>query len=70
MEKETFRRLKKETLSTAEVQKLGLNLKAVKKKIGEILKNLLLSPTMSANFVGLFVRVIIQMVVKTLILGL
>jgi len=70
MEKETFRRLKKEALSTAEVQNLGLNLKAVKKKIGEILKNLLLSPTMSANFVGLFVRVIIQMVVKTLILGL
>jgi len=36
MEKEAFRRVKKGTLSTAEVQKLGLSLKAVKKKIEEI----------------------------------
>jgi len=36
MEKEAFRRLKKGTLSPAEVQKLGLSLKAVKKKIQEI----------------------------------
>jgi len=36
MEKEAFRRLKKGTLSPAEVQKLGLSLKAVKKKIEEI----------------------------------
>ena len=36
MEKEAFRRLKKGTLSSAEVQKLGLSLKAVKKKIEEI----------------------------------
>ena len=36
MEKEAFRRVKKGTLSSAEVQKLGLSLKAVKKKIKEI----------------------------------
>ena len=36
MEKEAFRRVKKGTLSPAEVQKLGLSLKAVKKKIKEI----------------------------------
>ncbi len=36
MEKEAFRRVKKGTLSKAEVQKLGLSLKAVKKKIKEI----------------------------------
>lgn len=36
MEKEAFRRLKKGTLSHAEIQKLGLSLKAVKKKIKEI----------------------------------
>ena len=36
MEKEAFRRVKKGTLSQAEVQKLGLSLKAVKKKIKEI----------------------------------
>ena len=36
MEKEAFRRVKKGTLSPAEVQKLGLSLKAVKKKIEEI----------------------------------
>jgi len=36
MEKEAFRRVKKGTLSAAEVQKLGLSLKAVKKKMKEI----------------------------------
>ena len=36
MEKEAFRRVKKGTLSNAEVQKLGLSLKATKKKIKEI----------------------------------
>ncbi|MHB8277377.1 MAG: gas vesicle protein GvpJ [Candidatus Humimicrobiaceae bacterium] len=36
MEKEAFRRVKKGTLSPAEIQKLGLSLKAVKKKIEEI----------------------------------
>lgn len=36
MEKEAFRRVKRGTLSPAEVQKLGLTLKAVKKKIKEI----------------------------------
>lgn len=36
MEKEAFRRVKKGSLSSAEVQKLGLSLKAVKKKIKEI----------------------------------
>ncbi len=36
MEKEAFRRVKKGTLSPAEIQKLGLSLKAVKKKIKEI----------------------------------
>jgi len=36
MEKEAFRRVKKGSLSPAEVQKLGLSLKAVKKKIEEI----------------------------------
>lgn len=36
MEKEAFRRVKKGTLSSVEVQKLGLSLKAVKKKIKEI----------------------------------
>ncbi len=36
MEKEAFRRVKRGTLSTAEIQKLGLSLKAVKKKIKEI----------------------------------
>ena len=36
MEKEAFRRVKKGTLSPAEVQKLGLSLKAVQKKIKEI----------------------------------
>lgn len=36
MEKEAFRRVKKGTLSKAEIQKLGLSLKAVKKKIKEI----------------------------------
>ncbi|MCG2725110.1 MAG: gas vesicle protein K [Elusimicrobia bacterium] len=36
MEKEAFRRVKKGALSKAEVQKLGLSLKAVKKKIKEI----------------------------------
>ncbi len=35
-EKEAFRRVKKGTLSPAEIQKLGLTLKAVKKKIKEI----------------------------------
>ncbi|OGL45053.1 MAG: hypothetical protein A2W05_08555 [Candidatus Schekmanbacteria bacterium RBG_16_38_10] len=36
MEKEAFRRVKKGTLSQVEIQKLGLSLKAVKKKIKEI----------------------------------
>lgn len=36
MEKEAFRRVKIGSLSSAEVQKLGLSLKAVKKKIEEI----------------------------------
>ena len=36
MEKEAFRRVKKGSLSQAEVQKLGLSLKAVKKKIQEV----------------------------------
>ena len=36
MEKEAFRRVKRGTLSPTEVQKLGLSLKAVKKKIKEI----------------------------------
>lgn len=36
MEKEAFRRVKRETLSKAEIQKLGLSLKAVKKKIKEV----------------------------------
>lgn len=36
MEKEAFRRVKKGTLSKTEIQKLGLSLKAVKKKIKEI----------------------------------
>ncbi|MCF7879037.1 MAG: gas vesicle protein K [Candidatus Omnitrophica bacterium] len=36
MEKEAFRRVKKGSLSKTEVQKLGLSLKAVKKKIKEI----------------------------------
>jgi hypothetical protein len=36
MEKEAFRRLRKGSLSSVEVQKLGLSLKAVKRKIQEI----------------------------------
>jgi hypothetical protein len=36
MEKEAFRRVKRGTLSPAEIQKLGLSLKAVKKKIREV----------------------------------
>jgi hypothetical protein len=36
MEKEAFRRVKKGNLSPAQIQKLGLSLKAVKKKIQEI----------------------------------
>lgn len=36
MEKEAFRRVKKRSLSAAEIQKLGLSLKAVKKKIKEV----------------------------------
>ena len=36
MEKEAFRRVKRGTLSPAEIQKLGLSLKAVKRKIKEI----------------------------------
>jgi len=35
-EKEAFRRVKRGTLSPAEIQKLGLSLKAIKKKIKEI----------------------------------
>ena len=36
MEKEAYRRIKKGTLSSAEIQKLGLSLKAIKKKIEEM----------------------------------
>lgn len=36
MEREAFRRVKRGTLTPAEIQKLGLSLKAVKKKIKEI----------------------------------
>jgi len=36
MEKEAYRRVKKGTLSPVEIQKLGLSLKAIKKKIKEI----------------------------------
>lgn len=36
MEKEAFRRVKRGTLSPIEIQKLGLSLKAVKKKIQEV----------------------------------
>lgn len=36
MEKEAFRRVKRGTLSSVEIQKLGLSLKAVKKKIEEV----------------------------------
>lgn len=36
MEKEAFRRVKQGTLSPAEIQKLGLSLKAMKKKLKEI----------------------------------
>ena len=36
LEKEAFRRVKRGTLSPAEIQKLGLSLKAVKKKIEEV----------------------------------
>ena len=36
MEKEAFRRVKRGTLSSTEIQKLGLSLKAVKKKIKEV----------------------------------
>jgi len=36
MEKEAFRRVKRGTLSSVEIQKLGLSLKAVKKKIKEV----------------------------------
>lgn len=36
MEKEAFRRVKRGTLSKGEIQKLGLSLKAVKKKIKEV----------------------------------
>ena len=36
MEKEAFRRVKRGTLSPGEIQKLGLSLKAVKKKIKEV----------------------------------
>jgi len=36
MEKEAFRRVKRGTLSPVEIQKLGLSLKAVKKKIKEV----------------------------------
>lgn len=36
MEKEAFRRVKRGTLSKAEIQKLGLSLKAVNKKIKEV----------------------------------
>jgi len=36
MEKEAFRRVRRGTLSNPEIQKLGLSLKAVKKKIKEV----------------------------------
>jgi len=36
MEKEAFRRVKRGTLSSVEIQKLGLSLKAVQKKIKEV----------------------------------
>jgi len=36
MEKEAYRRVKKGSLSSAEIQKLGLSLKAVEKKIKEV----------------------------------
>ena len=36
MEKEAYRRVKRGSLSCGEIQKLGLSLKAVKKKIQEI----------------------------------
>jgi DNA-binding CsgD family transcriptional regulator len=36
MEKEAYRRVRRGTLSPAEIEKLGLSLKAVKKKIKEI----------------------------------
>lgn len=36
LEKEAYRRVKRETLSPTEIQKLGLSLKAVKKKIKEL----------------------------------
>ena len=36
MEKEAYRRIKRRTLSPTEIQKLGLSLKAVKKKIKEV----------------------------------
>ena len=36
LEKEAFRRVKRGTLSPVEIQKLGLSLKAVKKKIKEV----------------------------------
>jgi hypothetical protein len=36
MEKEAYRRVKRGSLSSTEIQKLGLSLKAVKKKIEEI----------------------------------
>ena len=36
LEKEAFRRVKRGTLSSVEIQKLGLSLKAVKKKIEEV----------------------------------
>ena len=36
MEKEAFRRVKRGSLSPVEIQKLGLSLKAVKKKMQEI----------------------------------
>ncbi|MBU1679317.1 MAG: gas vesicle protein K [Bacteroidetes bacterium] len=36
MEKEAFRRVKRVTLSKAEIKKLGLSLKAVKRKIKEV----------------------------------
>lgn len=36
MEKEAFRRVRRETLSKIEIQKLGLSLKAIEKKIKEV----------------------------------
>jgi hypothetical protein len=36
MEKEAYRRVKKGSLSSTEIQKLGLSLKAVKQKVKEI----------------------------------